>query len=71
MHREINKKLGSFRSTMQQLLESGDREKAWNENDVLGAGKISFSFVTRGLFDVPGQFFFILPQIGSFNEAKN
>ena len=71
MHREINKKLGSFRSRTQLLLERDDRAKAWNENEVLGGGKISFSFATQGLFDAPVHFFFNLTKIGSFNEAQN
>ena len=36
-------------------MERGDRAKAWNENGVPSAGKISFSFATR-LFNI---FFYI------------
>ena len=37
----------SFRSRTRRLFERGERAKAWNENGVLSAGKISFSFATR------------------------
>ena len=56
--RELPWELARGLSLTWRLLERGDRAKAWNENGVLSAGKISFSFATRGLLDAPVQYFY-------------